>query len=402
MIGGFLQGKALADVRVLDLTQSLGYASKLFADLGADVTLVEPPEGIAARWQGPFLGSRRDANASLHFQYLSAGKRSVVVDLTDESDRALLREMLRNTDIVIDDRLQSERAGEGFAYDQVTALNPHLVWCSVTPFGQTGPRAPDAGDDIVAMAAGGMAWLTGYADRGPLVVEGELAVYSAAQYAAVMSMIAYLGREAIGGGQFIDVSMQEVVALGTETAPQFLTLKGVERRRLGEDERQAGIGIYPCKDGYVLLYAADSGLGTGWSDVVAWLRESGVPDADSLSAPEWFDNAFKAKPDNKAKFRTIFTAFAATRGKQELFEQGQARHIAIAPINDSREAFNDTHLNACGFFTRIGAIDGTELKGPGAPYHLSETPWAAGHRAPRLGEQTDAMRKALLTDEAMA
>src|SRR5690606_33782033 len=154
------------------------------------------------------LGSRRDANASLHFQYLSAGKRSVVVDLTDESDRALLREMLRNTDIVIDDRLQSERAGEGFAYDQVTALNPHLVWCSVTPFGQTGPRAPDAGDDIVAMAAGGMAWLTGYADRGPLVVEGELAVYSAAQYAAVMSMIAYLGREAIGGGQFIDVSMQ--------------------------------------------------------------------------------------------------------------------------------------------------------------------------------------------------
>ncbi|HWK97046.1 MAG TPA: CoA transferase [Pseudolabrys sp.] len=402
MIGGTTDDKALAGLRVLDLTQSLGYASKLFADLGADVTMVEPPGGIDARREGPFLGDRRDDNASLHFQYLSAGKKSVVLDLCDERDRALLRGMLRNADIVLDDRLQSARKADGLAYEQVSALNPDIVWCSVTPFGQSGPRAQDAGDDMVAMAAGGMAWLTGYADRGPLVVEGELAVYSSAQYAAVMSMIAYLGREAVGGGQFIDVSMQEVVALGTETAPQFLTLKGIERRRLSEGERQAGIGIYPCRDGYVLLYAADSGLGTGWSDVVAWLRESEVPDADSLSAPEWFDNAFKAKPENKAKFRTIFTAFAATRGKQELFEQGQARHIAIAPINDSREAFNDAHLNACGFFTRIGEIDGTELRGPGAPYHLSQTPWAAGYRAPLLGEQTDAMRKTLLADEALA
>jgi benzylsuccinate CoA-transferase BbsE subunit len=402
MIGGMMQGKALADIRVLDLSQQLGYASKLFADLGADVTLVEPPDGIAARRKPPFFGDRRDADASLHFQYLSAGKRSVMIDLAVARDRALLLEMLRATDIVIDDRLQSERSREGLAYAQVAEINPDIVWCSVTPFGQNGPRAQDIGDDMVAMAAGGMAWLTGYADRGPLVVEGDLSIYSSAQYAAVMSMIAYLGREATGGGQFIDVSMQEVVALGTETAPQFLTLKGVERRRLGEGERQAGIGIYPCRDGYVLLYAADSGLGTGWSDVVAWLRESGTPDAEMLSAPDWFDNTFKAKPDSKAVFRKIFTDFSRNRGKQELFEQGQARHIAIAPINDSGEAFNDAHLNSCGFFTRIGAVGEAELKGPGAPYHLSETPWAAGLRAPHLGEQTEAVRKALLADRVFA
>ncbi|MGE4167854.1 MAG: CaiB/BaiF CoA transferase family protein, partial [Xanthobacteraceae bacterium] len=383
-------------------TQSFGYASKLFADLGADVILVEPPGGGEARRQGPFLGSRRDENSSLHFQYLSSGKRSVVVDLNDNRDCGLFSALLRAADIVIDDRLQSVREAQGFGYEQVKVLNPDIVWCSVTPFGQTGPRAHDAGDDMVAMAAGGMAWLTGYADRGPLVVEGELATYSSAQYAAVMSMIAYLGREVTGGGQFIDISMQEVVALGTETAPQFLTLKGTERRRLGEDERQAGIGIYPCKDGYVLLYAADSGLGTGWSDVVAWLRESGVPDAGIFDAPEWLDNAFKARPGSKAKFREVFTAFAGTRGKQELFEEGQARHIAIAPINDSRESFTDAHLNACGFFTRIGEIDGTEVQGPGAPYHLSQTPWSPGLRAPSLGEQTEAIRKALLADEVLA
>lgn len=394
MMSGVIQEQALAGVRVLDLSQLHGYASKLFADLGADVTLVEPPAGIAARRRGPFLGERRGENASLHFQYLSAGKKSVVVDLALERDRALFRGVLRNADIVIDDRMQGDREGDGFSYADVARINPDLVWCAVTPFGQSGPRAHDAGDDMVAMASGGMAWLTGYADSGPLVVEGDLAIYSSAQYAAVMSMIAWLGREATGGGQFIDVSMQEVVALGTETAPQFLTLKGIERKRIGEDERQAGIGVYPCRDGYVLLYAADSGLGTGWSDVVAWLRECS-PEADILSAPEWFDNAFKAKPGSKSTFRRIFTKFASTRGKQELFEQGQARHIAIAPINDSGEAFTDAHLNACGFFTRIGVIDGVEVNGPGAPYHLSVTPWSAGSRAPYLGEHTEAVRAAL-------
>jgi benzylsuccinate CoA-transferase BbsE subunit len=368
MISGLMQDRALAGVRVLDLSQLHGRCA-------------------------PFLGDRRDENASLHFQYLSSGKKSVIIDFTVERDRKLFRAMLRGMDIVIDDRLQRDRIRDGVSYEDVSAVNPDIVWCAITPFGQTGPRSNDAGDDMVAMASGGMAWLTGYLDSGPLVVEGDLAVYSSAQYAAVMSMIAYLGREATGGGQFIDVSMQEVVALGTETAPQFLTLKGVERKRLGEDERQAGIGIYPCRDGYVLLYAADSGLGTGWSDVVAWLRECS-PDADILSASEWFDNAFKARPDSKAIFRRIFSEFASARGKQELFEQGQLRHIAIAPINDSGEAFNDAHLNACGFFACIGAIDGTELKGPGAPYHLSATPWSTGPRAPRLGEHTEAARGA--------
>lgn len=383
--------RALEGVRVLDLSQSHGYASKLFADLGADVTLVEPPKGIALRRHAPFLRDQAGEDRSLRFQYLSAGKRSVVVDFDRGDGRALFRAMLSRTDIVIDDRQQSCWRERDLAYAQVAAINPALVWCAITPFGQNSAGRSDQVDDMVAMCAGGMAWLTGYDDTGPLVVEGDLALYSSAQYAAVMSLIGYLGRETIGG-QLIDVSMQEVVALGTETAPQFLTLRGVERRRLGEDERQAGIGVYPCRDGFVLLYAADSGLGTGWSDLVAWLHENNAPDAESLADPQWHDNAFKAKPESKARFRQIFLAFSMTRGKQELFEEGQARHIAIAPINQSGEAYNDPHLNACGYFTRIGEIDGEPLHGPGAPYHLSRTPWSAGMRAPRLGEHTEQVR----------
>lgn len=387
--------KALAGMRIVDVSQLHGYASKLYADLGAEVTLVEPPQGILARHRGPFLREQRGVERSLHFHYLSGGKKSVVIDFDLDEGRALFRDMLRSADIVIDDRLQGDWKLRGLDYDSVSEINPQIVWCAITPFGQNGPRATDLADDTIAMSAGGMAWLTGYSDTGPLVVEGDLSIYSSAQYAAVMSMIAYLGRDNVGEGQFIDISMQEVVALGTETAPQFLTLKGVERRRLGEGERQAGIGVYPCRDGYVLLYAADSGLGTGWSDVVNWLREGGTSEAETLAGADWNDNAFKARPESKEHFRKIFTAFSMTRGKQQLFEDGQARHIAIAPINDSAEAFNDPHLKECEFFTRIGEFDGTLLRGPGAPYHLSATPWSINGCAPKLGEHSGQVKSAL-------
>ena len=138
-----------------------------------------------------------------------------------------------------------------------------------------------------------MAWLAGYEDTGPYVGDCGLATTSAAQYAAVMAMIAMLGRRNAGAGQFIDVSMQEVVALGTETAPQFLAMKGVMRRRLGERARQAGIGVYPCADGHVFVYAAESGVGRGWNLLAQWIRESAVAGAEDLLDPRWQDNAFK-------------------------------------------------------------------------------------------------------------
>jgi len=245
------------------------------------------------------------------------------------------------------------------------------------------------------MAAGGMAWLTGYEDTGPLVADGQIALYSAAQYAAVMSLIALLGRTRTGGGQLIDVSIQEVVALGTETAPQFYDLKGVTRRRLGEVERQAGIGLYPCRDGMVLLYAADSGLGTGWTNLVDWIAED-LPEATRLRDEIWRGNVYKATAEAKEIFRDIFTRFAADRGKQELFQEGQRRHIAIAPINEADAVFADPHFAACEFFAPVAKIEGRHVIGPGAPYHLSKTAWRAGRRAPRLGEHTERLRLRLM------
>lgn len=385
---------ALTHLRVIDVTERYGYASRLFALMGSDVILVEPPGGIAARRHGPFLEAEPE-RPSLHFAYLSAGKRSVVVDFSDQTGRALFADLAATADIVIDDHLQDSWRGIGLGYDALAKRNPNLVWCAITPFGQDGPWNHLPADDFISMAAGGMAWLTGYEDTGPLVSDGELSVYSAAQYAAVISLLAAFGRGRVCGGQLIDVSVQEVVAIGTETAPQFQELKGVTRRRLGERERQAGIGVYPCKDGAVLLYAAASGVGAGWPNLVKWLIDAGVPEAEELAGPQWDDNAFKALDESKARFRRVFERFAETRGKQQLFEEGQRRRIAIAPINDSADVLADPHLDRRGYFASLTGVGNREIACPGAPFSMSRSGLMSLGPAPRLGEQTEELRREL-------
>lgn len=388
------QRAALAHLRVVDLTQRHGYASKVFAHFGSDVILVEPPEGVAARRRGPFLDGEA-APSSLHFDYLGGGKRSIVLDLAGAADRAVFADLVATADIVFDDQLQGHWREIGLGYDALARRNPDLVWCAITPFGQDGPWSGLPGDDFIAMATGGMAWLAGYEDTGPLVADGELALYSAAQYAAVMALLAVYGRPRVGGGQFIDISAQEVVVLGTETATQFQELKGVTRRRLGERERQAGIGVYPCKDGAVLLYAAASGLGAGWTNLVRWLVDAKVPGAEGLAGPQWGDNAFKALETSRAAFREIFARFAAQRTKRELFEEGQRRRIAVAPLNDSADVLADPHLNAGGTFSPLAIGGGRVVLAPGAPYRLGVTPWTPCGPAPLLGQQSDDLRREL-------
>ncbi|MCL4763135.1 MAG: CoA transferase, partial [Burkholderiales bacterium] len=354
--------QALAGWRVVDLTTELGYAAKLYADLGAEVVLVEPPGGSEARRRPPRAGER-----SLWFDYRNAGKTHVELDLDDTGDVQRLASLLGEADIVFDDRPQSFWRARGLAWAQSSARWPDLVWCVVTPYGLEGPASDRPGSDLTAMASGGMAWLGGYEDTGPLVSDVGLATTSAAQYAAVVALVAALGRANTGGGQLVDVSMQEVVALGTETAPQFLEMKGVVRRRLGERARQAGIGVYPCADGHVFLYAAESGVGRGWNLLAGWLAEAGAAGAGALLDPAWQDNGFKAQPAQRERFAAVWQSFAAQRSRQALFDEGQRRRIAISPVNHAVDVLADPHLRARSFFDSSG--------GPGAPYRLSATPW---------------------------
>ncbi len=372
--------EALSGIRVIDLTTSFGYAAKLFADLGANVVLVEPPGGSRARARPPLADG-----SSQWFAYRNCGKQSIVLDVERTEDSSELRRLCLGADIVFDDRPQAYWRRRGLDWDALHGENPDLVWCAITPFGQADSASGFDGGDLIAMASGGMAWLTGYEDTGPYVGDCGIATASAAQYAATMAIIAMLGRRNAGAGQFVDVSVQEVVALGTETAPQFLAMKNVLRRRLGERARQAGIGAYPCADGHVFLYAAESGVGRGWNLLAQWIAESGVAGADELRDPRWQDNAFKAEPAQRARFDELWRAFAGARDRQWLFHEGQRRRIAITPLNTGADVVADPHLNARGFFDARGW--------PGAPYRLSATPWRAGRTMGAPGADGERVRR---------
>ncbi|HYG91747.1 MAG TPA: CoA transferase [Azospirillum sp.] len=349
----------LGHLRVLELGPRMAYAGRLYALMGAVVIVVNrappAPDDTAFR--------------ALLARYLDQGKTRVDLDLATDEGRRRLRNLVDAADLILDDRPPDAWRDCGVvAEDRVL---DGAVWCTLTPFGLTGPRASDRGDDAVCMAAGGMAWLTGYEDTGPLVAAGDLAERGGALYAAVCGLLALLH----GRGQLIDVSMQEVVALGTETAPQFTDMKGIVRRRQGEYERQAGIGLYPCADGLVMVYATETGVGAGWRRLVEWLVEEGAPGAEAMREEAWLSNAFKARPEAREAFADAFRHIAAHRTRQDLFEEAQRRRIAVAPINTGADVLRDSHLEAVGALRPLGTA-----RAPGPPFRLRFGPPGARKR----------------------
>lgn len=376
----------LGDILVLELGGQVSYAGRLLVLQGADVTLVEPPEGFASRGRPPFLGNVPGAERSLAFHYFNAGKRSVVVDREQPDGRERLRAMLLSADVVLDDRLQQDWKADRCDFETLKHGNPGLIWCSITGFGQSGPHAHYKGDDFICMAAGGMMQLAGYDDLGPFASPGDIALKSSGAFASVAIMLALHARDRDGSGQFIDVSMQEVVALGTETAPQSFDIKGNIRRRLSRPHRQAGIGYYPCADGYVMLYAAEAGVGTGWTRLVDWMVEWKTPGAETLKGEEWLTNGYKARRESIEFFANIFYGFARAHSKQYMFEEGQRRRIAITPVNTGADVCHDRHLKAVGCLQQVSTCGSHPIIGPAAPVMMSATPFETRNPAPRLGE----------------
>ncbi|AMG90317.1 succinyl-CoA--benzylsuccinate CoA-transferase [Bordetella bronchiseptica] len=390
-----LAAGALSGLRVLDLTDSSEqYCGRLLAQLGADVTLVEPPRGTSTRHRGPFLQGASGPNASLLFNYLNLGKSSVVADLETEQGRATLHALARQADVLIESRAPAENRRLGLDYAALRAVNERLVVTSITPFGQDGPYAGYQGDDLVAMALGGFLYLGGYADREPVGAPGDQALLAAAQFAAVATAIAVWDVErhpADGQGRHIDVSVQESISMGLETAVQFAELEGTVRRRQGGEQRMAGMGVFPCKDGQIYYMAGGVGNGRFWQASTEWLLDEQVPRAAELQAPEWWDRDFISTSEAKTRFYEIFTPFSLARTKAELYEQAQQRRLPLCPMNTPADVVESTQLAHRNFFTEA-AIPSLRaaFRIPGAPFQMSATPCAAHRVAPELPAEVHA------------
>jgi benzylsuccinate CoA-transferase BbsE subunit len=378
---------ALTGFRVIDLADELAaYASRLLADLGADVIRIEPPGGSRTRREPPMVGGPDGREFSAFDWFVNAGKRSVIIDLTEPPGRAVLERLVATADVVIDTFPRSVGERLGVTPTALAAINPRLVHVSVTAFGHDRTTEIVDDDDLTIMAAGGLLHFGGYSDSGPVVAYGGQSRNAASLFAAAGALVALLRREETGRGAWIDVSAQECVAQALEDSVAVYEMTGEVRQRLGADAREAGSGVYRCADGLVSMVAGRVGTAKAWRALVAWLVEAGAEGAKALEAPKWASIGFRQTLEAIAEFSRVFGGFTRTRTRLELYREAQARGIALAPVNDVAQVLEDDQLAARGFWVRVpeAGID-RDVIFPGPPYRLSATPARPAGPAPALG-----------------
>lgn len=382
---------ALQGIRVLELPGQLGaYAGKLFADMGADVILIEPPGGATTRRALPLISdvSPSSGEASLNFAYFNTSKRSITLDLDHSPGQEAFKKLAETANLIIDSSRPGAMKARGLDHLALASIAPRLVYTAITPFGQSGPYAEYESEDIVLLALGGLLSLAGFIDSPPTRVWGNQAVLAASQFAAAGSLAAVLHAEVSGEGQHVDVAAQQCVVMGLENAVQFADLEGTVRKRAGGAVRFAGTGIFSCLDGEVFVMAAGVGDPRFWQNTVAWLRDECVTAVEEISDEKWRDFRFLATDPAKEVFRRIFTPFSATKTLKYLYHEGQRRGVPIAPMSAPSDLVANDQLNSHNYFVPIDHPKiSRDAKMPGAPYLLSATP-AVITRSPRAGEHT--------------
>jgi len=397
---------ALQGIRVLELPGQLGaYAGKLFADMGADVILIEPNGGATTRRALPLISdvSPSSGEASLNFAYFNTSKRSITLDLDHTSGQEAFKKLAQTANLIIDSSRPGAMKARGLDHLALSSIAPRLVYTAITPFGQTGPYSEYESEDIVLLALGGLLSLAGFLDSPPTRVWGNQAVLAASQFAAAGSLAAVLHAEFSGQGQLVDVAAQQCVVMGLENAVQFADLEGTVRKRAGGAVRFAGTGIFSCLDGEVFVMAAGVGDPRFWQNTVAWLRDEGVSAVEEISDEKWRDFRFLATDPAKEVFKRIFKPFAASKTLKYLYHEGQRRGVPIAPMSSPLDLVTNDQLNSHNYFVTIDHPNISQTsKMPGAPYLLSATP-AVITRSPRAGEHThDVLTEAGLTESQIA
>lgn len=380
---------ALAGLRVLDAAGPAGsYCGKLFADMGADVILVEPMAGHALRREGPFIGDVADPERSIPFAYYHTSKRGITLDLDRSEGQEVLRRLVATADLLIESEMPGVMASRGLAASDLQVIAPRLVVTSITPFGQSGPYSRFLGEDLSLLAMGGLLYISGYSDLAPTRIYGNQAFLMASMFSAVASLMAVMEAEkAGGGGEHIDVSIQECVAMALENAVPFYDLEGRVRKRTGLSQRYTGAGLFPCTDGYIYVFVGGLAAIRFWDGFVEWLSEAGAAGADRLRGARWQERAFRETEEARQIFADVFAPFAAKRRQMDLYLEAQARRIPMSPVSTAATVAANQQLLARGFFVEVAhPATGRSLRMPGAPYLLSRTPWRIQRPAPRLGE----------------
>lgn len=390
---------ALSDLRVIELARGIAgpYCGKLFADLGAEVVKVEPPEGDQARRLGPFPDDEPHPEKSGLFLHLNTGKKSVTLDVGVASGQAIVKKLLEQADVLIEgDGPSPARGGEwGLGYDDLKDAFPRLVYVSISPFGASGPYKGYRGNSLTAMAMSTIMYNTGEPDREPLSTGGTPGDYIAGIQAWVGALAALAYREREGCGQQVDVSMAEAVACADEYNAAMYAFQGAIRRRYYSRHIFGyPMDIMPCQDGHIVLIPGVQGFAQpgltqeGAVSGMALLLENPELDQHPL---------FISGQERMVRWRELdelLTPWLMEHTAREIVETAQALRMPFAPVPTVRDLLEDEHLGARAFFRRIEHPEAGELPYAGPPFRMTETPPRI-ERAPLLGEHNQETLSAL-------
>ncbi len=370
---------ALDGVRVVDLSQGIAgpYCTRLLADLGAEVVKVEPPEGDYARRLGPFPDDVPHPDKGGLFIHLNGNKKSVTLDVSTKSGQVVLRKLLTKADVLVESDDPGYMATLGLGYDDLKGAFPALVYCSVTPFGQTGPYASFRGNSLAVLALSGLMYLTGDPDKEPLATGAEAGEYVGALHAWIAIMAALEHRAQTGVGQQVDVSMLESLGCADEYNTAMYSYLGAIRRRYYSRHHIPTYPseIFPCRDGHIVVI----GGATGFPTMMAILIERPELESDPLFANLWL------RTMQWQKFNEILQPYLNEHDWEDLLTRAQELRVPFAAVLNAKTLLENEHLEERAFFQRIEQPGVGELPLAGGPFNLSETPLRYGS-APALGE----------------
>jgi glutaryl-CoA transferase len=381
--------KPLAGVRVLELARVLAgpWAGQLLADLGAEVIKVERPgTGDDTRtWGPPFVRGRNGEQLdSAYYHSTNRGKRSVFADFETEAGRELVHKLAREADVVIENFKLDGLKPFALDYDSLRAINPRLIYCSITGFGQTGPYAPRPGYDYLIQAMGGIMHLTGEPDREPMKIGVAFADVFTGMYAAVAIEAALIERERSGQGQHIDMSLLDVmVGVLANQALNYL-VSGVSPKRMGNAHPNVvPYQVFPTADGHIVIAVGNDGQ---------FLRL-----CDVLGLPELAADARYQSNAGRVAARAELVASIAARTvrmkRAELLVAFEKAGVPTGPIHDIADVFADPQVVARGMRLDLPApdADGGTVPGVRTPILFSRTSLTYEQASPRLGADTDAL-----------
>lgn len=364
----------LDGIKVVELARILAgpWAGQTLSDLGADVIKVEAPEGDdTRRWGPPFITQGDDTSAA-YFYATNRGKKSVTCDFRTAEGQQMVRDLVADADVLIENFKVGGLAKYGLDYDSLRQVNPKLIYCSITGFGQTGPYAHRAGYDFIIQGMSGLMSVTGEPDGQPQKVGVAVTDIFTGVYSATAILAALVQRGRTGVGQHIDMALLDVAtSIMANQALNYLTT-GTPPGMMGNAHPNlAPYAVFDCADGWIILA---TGNDAQYRRLCTLL---GLP--DMAEAPEFATNALRIA--NRAEMTRRLTEATRRFEKLALLAACEAEGVPAGPINDLKAVFDDPQVIARGLQIAPNGIAGVR-----SPMRFSHADLSLGRTAPKLGQ----------------